>query len=432
MDSWILLLFVAVAFGALLLGYPVALTLGGISTLAGLWLFGFDFFALLPMRVFGTLSAPVMVSVPLFIFMGTVLERSGLAGELLETMARLMGRVRGGLALSVVVVGAMLAASTGVVGATVVTMGMISLPVMLRKGYSPALAAGTIAASGTLGQIIPPSIALVLLGSVLSVSVGKLFTMAIVPGMALVALYCVWILLVAYLRPGDAPVDEQAERMPLGAAKVVRAFVLPFALIAAVLGSIFWGIATPTEAAAVGAAGACLLALLSGTMSRGLVWEAARQTVSLTSMMSLILVGATAFSLIFRALHGERVLMAAITDGGLSATAFLLLVMGIVFVAGFFIDILEIIFIIVPVAGPIAVKLGIDPLWFAILVAINLQTSYLTPPFGFALFFLKGVAPAGFRTADLYRGALPFVVLQLLVLAMAMLWPQSISWILPK
>lgn len=432
MTGSLALILFALVFILILAGYPVAFTLGGISVIFGLFTFGVDFFYLLPLRVFGTMGNYVLIAVPLFIFMGMMLEKSGIAENLLETMALLFGRFKGGLAMAVVVVGAMLAASTGIVGATVITMGLISLPTMMKRGYSTELATGTIAASGTLGQIIPPSVVLVLLGSVLNVSVGNLFLAAVVPGVVLVMLYALYIVAISLIRPDAAPsmpaeaISEfRSEGMYV---KIFKAFLLPFLLILAVLGSIFAGIASPTEAAAVGAGGATLLTVIQGKLNWSILKEVSRETTHLTCMVFIILVGATAFSLVFRGLEGDTYLIYLIESANLSPTGFLLLVMAAVFIAGFFIDFIEIIFIIVPVVTPIFLALGIDLIWVGILIALNLQTSFLTPPFGFSLFYLKGVAPPQVTTLQLYRGIIPFVVIQMAFLVLVVLFPEIISW----
>ena len=432
MPEWIALAMFATVFLLILSGFPVAFTLGGVSLVFGVAYFGVDFFHLLPLRIFGIMTNFVLLAVPLFIFMGITLEKSGLAEKLLETMALLFGRLRGGLAISVVVVGTMLAASTGIVGATVITMGLISLPVMLKRGYKAELATGTIAASGTLGQIIPPSIVLVLLGSVLNVSVGKLFEAALLPGLLLVGCYLLYIVLLAWLRPKQMPAmpkEEVAAFRGKGMARrIVTAFVLPFVLIFIVLGSIFAGIASPTEAAALGAFGALLLAAVQKKLNLPMMREVVRETTHLTSMVFMILIGATAFTLVFRGMRGEQFLLGLIQSSDLSPYAFLFVVMLIVFVAGFFIDFIEIIFIIVPVVAPIFAKLGFDLIWVGILLAINLQTSFLSPPFGFSLFYLKGVAPPEVRTAQLYRGIVPFLIIQLLFLALLVAFPGILGF----
>lgn len=426
MEILALVLFVCI-FILILFGFPVAFTLGGLSVIFGYFTLGVEFFNFLPSRVMGVMSNYVLLAVPLFIFMGIMLERSGLAERLLETMAMLFGRVKGGLAIAVVVVGTLLAASTGIVGATVITMGLISLPTMLKRNYSPELATGVIASSGTLGQIIPPSIVLVLLGSVLNVSVGELFAAAIIPGILLVVCYIGYVLILAYLKPGVAPAipaEEIARFKTEGFGRqVVEAFVLPFILILAVLGSIFLGIASPTEAAAVGAFGATLLTMLQGKFSLKVLKEVSFQTTRLTTMVFIILLGATTFALVFRGMGGDRYLVDLIEQANLTPYAFLFLVMLVVFIAGFFIDFIEIIFIIVPVVAPIFQSYGMDLIWVGILIALNLQTSFLSPPFGFSLFYLKGVAPPSITTGHLYRGIIPFVIIQLVFLILVILYP---------
>ena len=427
------LLLFALVFLLILFGYPVAFTLGGLSILAGLLIYDVDFFYLLSLRIYGTMHNFVLIAVPLFVFMGIMLEKSGLAESLLETMASLFGRLKGGLAISVVIVGGMLAASTGIVGATVITMGMISLPTMLKRGYSPTLATGTIASSGTLGQIIPPSVVLVLLGTVLNVSVGDLFTAAIVPGVVLVGLYIVYIIIISYLNPNAAPSITKQERQDFwseGAWKrIVVAFILPFLLILMVLGSIFAGIASPTEAAAVGAIGAMVLTAIQKKFTFSILKDVMKETTFLTCMVFMILVGATSFSLVFRATGGDRILSDLITQGGLSPHMFLAAVLLVVFIAGFFIDFIEIIFIIVPVAAPIFSAMGVDLIWIGILIALNLQTSFLTPPFGFSLFYLKGVSPPEIKTSHLYKGIVPFVFIQILLLIAVIVFPELVTWL---
>ncbi len=422
-----IILFVVV-FLIILFGYPVSFTLGGISVLVGIFVFDVDFFYLLSLRVYGTMNNFVLLAVPLFVYMGIMLEKSGLAENLLETMALIFGRFRGGLAIAVVIVGAMLAASTGIVGATVVTMGLISLPTMLKRGYSPSLATGTIASAGTLGQIIPPSVVLVLLGSVLNVSVGDLFTAALMPGVMLVTGYLLYIIIIANIYPEKAPVMKEEELKAFRSEgmwkQIFTAFVFPFLLIVAVLGSIFAGLASPTEAAGVGALGATVLTIISGKFNLKILREVMKDTTFLTCMVFMILVGATAFSLVFRGLEGDDLLVNIIEGANLSPTAFLLMVLLIVFIAGFFIDFIEIVFIIVPVVAPLFVAMDIDLIWIGILLAINLQTSFLTPPFGFALFYLKGVAPDGVKTSSIYRGIVPFVIIQLVFLILLIFFPE--------
>jgi len=431
--DWLPLVLFATVFLIILSGYPVAFTLGGLSVLAGLLVYDADFFYLLILRIYGTMNNIVLMAVPLFIFMGIMLERSGLAESLLETMAFLFRRVRGGLAISVVVVGAMLAASTGIVGATVVTMGLISLPTMMRYRYSLQLASGTIAASGTLGQIIPPSILLVLLGSVLQVSVGDLFLAAVLPGFGLVACYMLYIFILANFYPKAAPsmTAERARefRKSVDTRQLINTFLLPLVLIFLVLGSIFAGIASPTEAAGIGAFGATVLTILQKKLSQKVLREVTRETLSLTAMVFGILIGAAAFALVFRGLHGDDLLIQLIRNAALDQASFILLIMIIMFLAGFFIDFIEIIFIIVPVVMPLFVVMGVDLLWIGILIAVNLQTSFLTPPFGFSLFYLRGVAPPELTTRKLYLGILPFVLIQLIFLFLIYQYPEWITWL---
>ena len=422
------LILFGVLFLLLLLGFPVAFTLGGVSFILGYIAFGPEFFNLLPLRIWGVMTNYVLIAVPLFVYMGVMLEKSGLAEDLLETMALLFGHLRGGLALSVVAVGAMFGASTGIVGATVVTMGLLSLPTMLKRGYRAEVATGTISASGTLGQIIPPSIVLVLLGSVLNISIGDMFVGAVLPGLILVGLYAAYLILVAIVKPEWAPAMPEEElaqfRGKAMAQRVLKAFVLPSLLVVAVLGSIFAGIASPTEAAAVGAFGATLLTVLQRKFSYATLKSVMADTTHLTCMVFVILVGATAFGLVFRGMRGDVYLTDLILSANMGPGGFLALVMVMIFVAGFFIDFIEITFIIVPVVAPIFVALGVDLLWVGILIAMNLQTSFLTPPFGFSLFYLKGVAPPEVRTGHIYRGIIPFIVIQLIGLALVITFPE--------
>ena len=435
MMEYIPLLLFALVFILILIGYPVALTLGGVSVIAGIIFFDVDFFYLLSLRIYGIMNNFVLLAVPLFIFMGITLEKSGIAEKLLETMALMFGRIKGGLAISVIIVGAMLAASTGIVGATVVTMGLISLPTMLKRGYSPSLATGVIASSGTLGQIIPPSVVLVLLGSVLNVSVGSLFTSALFPGVILVLLYLLYIIIISLIYPKLAPSMPENEikkfHKETSFFQITKAFVLPFLLIGTVLGSIFLGIASPTEAAGVGALGAIILSKSNGGLKIKVLKEIMQETTHLTSTVFMILIGATSFSLVFRGLEGDKILIDLITQANLSPNEFVILVLLIIFLAGFFIDFIEIIFIIVPVVVPIFIALDIDLIWVGILIAINLQTSFLTPPFGFSLFYLKSVAPKEVKTKDIYVGVIPFVLIQLIFLATLVIYPEIIS-IFPK
>ncbi len=429
MELLAILLFFSI-FLLILYGYPVAFTLGGISIIYVVCFLDPVVFSALPPRIMGVMSNYVLLAVPLFIYMGIMLEKSGLAESMLETMAMLFGKMKGGLAISVVIVGAMLAASTGIVGATVITMGLISLPTMLKRGYSPELATGTIASSGTLGQIIPPSVVLVLLGSVLNVSVGDLFAAALLPGVLLVVIYILYILVIARLRPESAPAmpaeEVAAFRQGNFWLKILKAFLLPLLLIAAVLGSIFAGLASPTEAAAVGAFGATLLTVVQGKFKLSVLKDVMQNTTHLTCMVFIILLGATTFSFAFREMGGDRYLVELIEQADLSAMAFLVLVMIVVFIAGFFIDFIEIVFIIVPVVAPILSRYGIDLVWIGILLGLNLQTSFLSPPFGFSLFYLKGVAPPNVTTQHLYRGIIPFVIIQVVFLAVVIFFPEVI------
>ena len=415
----------------LMAGFPVAFTLLGTALFFGMVWVGWDFLNLLPMRIWGVMTNFTLVAVPLFIFMGVMLERSGIAGELLETMGGLFGRIKGGLAVSVVVVGALLGASTGIVGATVVTMGLLALPTMIRHGYRHELASGTIAASGTLGQIIPPSIVLVLLGDIIGVSVGDLFVGAVIPGLILVLLYVIYIMILSCLKPEYAPTIEisHEERGMNFFLRVARSLLPPLVLMIAVLGSIFAGIASPTEAAGVGAAGATLLCILERRFSREVLKAVMESTTQLTSMVFIILAGAAAFGLVFRGLGGDLFIKTFVQHIPFGKWGVLATVMGIIFIVGFFLDFIEITFIHIPVLAPIMHGFGFDPVWFAILFAVNLQTSFLTPPFGFALFYLKGVAPPGVTTPEIYRGIIPFVMLQLLALGLVILIPGTATWL---
>ncbi len=428
----IFLLFI-VLFVLLLAGFPVAFTLAGISIIFGYFTFGIEFFYLLPLRIFGTMNNFVLIAVPMFVYMGVMLEKSGIAERLLNTMAMLLGSLKGGLAVAVIIVGALLAASTGIVGATVVTMGLLSLPAMLKRKYSPALATGTIASAGTLGQIIPPSIVLVLLGSVMNISVGELFIGALLPGLLLVGLYIAYVIIVAVVNPAGAPPVPKEEiaqfKKERSFSSIIRTFVLPLLLVLAVLGSIFAGIASPTEAAGVGAFVATLLTALEKKLSLKVLKEVMRETTFLTCMVFMILMGATAFGLVFRGMEGDSTLVNLIEGAELSPYAFLAFVMVAIFIAGFFIDFIEIIFIFIPVVTPIFVAYDMNLLWIAILVSVNLQTSFLTPPFGFSLFYLKGVAPPSVKTGHLYKGILPFIAIQLLMLSLIIFFPEMVTWL---
>ncbi len=424
--------------GALVLlsiGYPVAFSLGGVAIvfgLIGIALGVFDpiFLNAMPLRIFGIMENYTLLAIPYFIFMGAMLEKSGIAENLLETMGILFGRVRGGLALAVVVVGALLAATTGVVAATVVAMGLISLPIMLRYGYNKELATGVIAASGTLGQIIPPSVVLVVLGDQLGVSVGDLFIGSLLPGLLMAGAFAVHVLIIAFVRPELAPALPAEVRKMSGKAlmqRVLKVMVPPVILILLVLGSIFFGIATPTEAGAVGALGAVVLA---GT-NRLLSWESLRHvcdvTLRTTSMVIFILLGSTAFSLVFRGLEGDQFMFDVLSNLPGGTAGFLVVSMITVFILGFFIDFFEIAFIVVPLFVPVAQQLGLDLVWYGVVLGANLQTSFLTPPFGFALFYLRGVAPPEVTTGHIYRGAVPFILLQLLVLILIIIFPGIVN-----
>lgn len=427
MTAWVVLMFASLML-LLLLGYPVAFTLGAVALLFGGVFLGVDFLNLLPLRIWGVMTNFTLLAVPLFVFMGIVLDKSGLARDLLETMGLLFGRLRGGLAFSVVAVGALLAATTGVVGATVVTMGVIALPTMLRRGYSRELSTGAIAAAGTLGQIIPPSIVLILLGDVMGVPVGRLFIGAMVPGALLVLLFLVYIALYAWARPAVAPALGAAGAEQL-LKKVCVTLAPPLVLVLGVLGSIFFGIASPTESAAVGALGAMALAALHRRLDLARLCESMRLTCRLTSMVFMILVGATAFGLVFRGMGGDRLVVEVMTGLPGGALGFLIVSMALIFFLGFFLDFLQICFIVVPVLAPIAATLDIDLLWLAVLIAINLQTSFLTPPFGFSLFYLKAVAPPEIRIQHIYRGIVPFILIQAAAVMLLVLFPLLVTWL---
>ncbi|GAJ72503.1 LOW QUALITY PROTEIN: TRAP dicarboxylate transporter, DctM subunit, unknown substrate 6 [Vibrio sp. JCM 18904] len=416
-----------VALFALLLGFPVAFTFGGIALIFGVWAEGIEMFAFMPYRIQSIMENTVLMAVPLFVFMGLVLQKTKLAEQLLESMGgRLFGGVRGGIAISTVLVGALLAASTGVVGASVVAMGLISLPVMLKYNYDKGLACGTICASGTLGQIIPPSIVLILLGDVLGVPVGDLFQAAIWPGITLVGAYVIYILIYAKLNPQAAQAIERDESISRKqeVLTALKAVLPPLALIIVVLGSIFAGIATPTESAALGGAGAIILSLLYKQFSWSMIYDASKETVKVTAMVFAILLGATAFSMAFTYTGGDYLVEEWMLELPGEKWGFLIITMVVILILGFFIDFVEICFIIVPIIAPVAELMGINMTWFAILIAMNLQTSFLTPPFGFSLFYLKGVAPAGgVTTRDIYKGVMPFIAIQIVVLASLLFFP---------
>jgi tripartite ATP-independent transporter DctM subunit len=416
-----------VALLALLAGFPVAFTFGGIALIFGLIAEGPSMFAFMPFRIQSIMENVVLMAVPLFIFMGIVLQKTRLAEQLLESMGKLFGGVRGGLAISTVLVGALLAASTGVVGASVVAMGLISLPVMLKYNYDKSLACGTICASGTLGQIIPPSIVLIILGDVLGIPVGDLFQAAVGPGFVLIGIYVVYILAYSFFKPEAAPsipADDDIEHRREHYIRALKAIVPPLALILVVLGSIFAGIATPTESSALGGVGAVLLSVVYGQFSWKMLYDAAEETVKITAMVFAILLGATAFSMAFTYTGGDYIVEEVLSNLPGGAMGFLILSMVAILILGFFIDFVEISFIIVPMLAPAAIALDIAPVWFAILIAMNLQTSFLTPPFGFSLFYLKGVAPAGVQTMDIYRGVVPFILMQVGVVISILLFPE--------
>ena len=440
------LIMVAVAFALLLLGYPVALTLAGtalIAALVGVAGGSFDLMFLMaaPNRLFGIMSNQTLIAVPLFVLMGVILEKSRIAERLLDSMSNLFGPLPGGLGLAVTFVGMLMAASTGIVGATVVTMGLMSLPSMLRANYDPALASGTICATGTLGQIIPPSIALVLLGDVLSnayqqaqlnqgifnprtVSVGDLFAGAVIPGLMLVGFYAVYVFCTALFNPQKAP-PVNTDRVRLS--QLLISILPPLVLILAVLGSILLGIATPTEAAGVGAMGAMLLAFRS--LGKQELTEITQSTTRTTAMVFFILIGASLFSLVFRGYGGDDLVQQIFDDMPGGRTGALIIVMLVIFLLGFILDFIEITFVVVPIVGPALMAMGIDPVWLGIMIAINLQTSFLTPPFGFALFYLRGVAPDIITTTQIYKGVIPFIAIQLIMLLILAWQPKLATWL---
>jgi len=414
-----------VALLLLMLGFEVAFVFGSVALLFALISpeLGLEVFHFLPFRIFGIMSNFTLMAVPLFIFMGLILEKSKMAEDLLISMSRLFGSLRGGLAISVVLVGAILAASTGIVSASVVMMSVIALPLMLRHGYSPALSSGTIAASGTLGQIIPPSIVLIILGDVMSVSVGDLFKGAVLPGLLLVGLYILYILIYAFINKEVAPAITGEKQSVLTS---LNSIIPPVFLIVIVLGSIFAGIASPTESAAFGVLGAVLLSLYKKSFSFEMMKYSSLTTVKLSGMIFMILIGATAFSLVFNELGGSDIILEFFSEDIADPWIFIAFAMLIVFVLGFFIDFIEISFIVVPIMVPILEELGIDPIWFAILIAMNLQASFITPPFGLSLFFLKGAAKDMVTTMQIYKGIIPFILLQVLALTLVMSFPELV------
>ena len=443
----------AFAFVILLIGYPVAFALSGsalLFALIGFYTGTFDsvFLEAIPNRIQGILSNQLLIAIPLFVFMGVMLEKSKIAEELLETMGQVFGGKPGGLGLSVLIVGMLLAASTGIVGATVVTMGLLALPTMLKRGYSPEIATGVICASGTLGQIIPPSIVLVLLGDVISsayqqaqldqgifspesVTVGDLFLGALIPGMLLVGLYALYIIFIAFIKPSKVPPIPEDERKVSGELwmQVLTVLIPPIGLIVLVLGSILGGIATPTEAASVGSVGAIILAKFKKTLNFSVLQKVLRSTTEVTAMVFMILIGASIFSLVFRGFGGDELVRDFLLNlpGGVFGAVFLVMI--VMFLLGFFLDFIEITFVVIPIVAPILLSMGIDPIWLGIMIALNLQTSFLTPPFGFSLFYLRGVAPDSVSTPQIYRGVIPFIAIQIVVIAMLAYFPNLATWL---
>jgi tripartite ATP-independent transporter DctM subunit len=436
---------------SLLAGFPVAFTLAGVAlifAMIGIMTGIFDpaFLSAFPSRVFGIMSNETLIAVPVFVFMGVMLERSKLADQLLQALAQLMRRIPGGLGLAVMLVGTLMAASTGIVGATVVTMGLLSLPTMLRNNYSPSIATGTICAAGTLGQIIPPSIVLILLADVLSnayqqaqlqigifspesISVGELFAGALLPGLVLVVLYMLYLALMAFFKPSTMPAIEQDEGEDVSLFNLLSLLAGPLLLIVAVLGSILMGLATPTEAAAVGATGAMLLALKQKQLSVATLRAVVYQSARVSSMVFMILIGASLFSLVFRGYGGDEYVQSLLTSLPGGQAGALLIVMLALFLLGFILDFIEITYVVIPIVGPVLLAMGIDPVWLGVMIAINLQTSFLTPPFGFSLFYLRGVAPPEIATSSIYKGVIPFIVIQVLMLGLLALWPKLATWL---
>jgi tripartite ATP-independent transporter DctM subunit len=453
--EYLSLLMFAVVCLVLLFGYPVAFSLAGTALIfAGIGsvfdIFEPAFLSALPSRLYGVMNNQTLLAIPLFVFMGAMLERSKIAENLLNVMALLFGRFSGGLGISVTLVGMMLAASTGIVGATVVTIGLLSLPTMLKRGYDVKFSTGIICATGTLGQIIPPSIALVLLGDVLSsayqqaqlkmgifspdtVSVGDLFAGAVIPGFILVFLYILYCIGLAFFKPDSAPsakiIDGNDDSNTLSLGLIFSALIPPILLISVVLGSILLGYATPTEAAGIGAMGALILAIFQKQLTKENLTAVMQSTLKITSMIFMILIGASLFSLVFRGYGGEELISSffdSMPGGVVGAT---LIVMLVIFLLGFILDFIEITFVVVPIVAPILLAMGLDPIWLGIMIAVNLQTSFLTPPFGFALFYLRGVAPASVKTSDIYKGVIPFIVIQIALLIAMSIWPQLVTWL---
>ena len=443
------ILMFATTFAFLLFGFPVAFTLAGTAILFAIYesfanFLSADFLALIPSKIFGTMTNELLVAVPLFVFMGLILEKSRIAEELLETIANLFGKIKGVFGFTVIIVGTLLAASTGIVGATVVTMGLLTLPTMIKWKYDKKLASGLICASGTLGQIIPPSIVLILLSDVLQgaysqsqllqgkipsnpISTIDLFAGAILPGILLVSLYCLWQVIIIYFKPDYAPaINSKKKPFTL---KTLNIILLPIILIVLVLGSILLGIATPTEAASIGAVGAIVLTILKKSFSVEILKKSALDTTKISSMIFLILISAKIFSLVFIGLEGREMLTLFINQIPGGTVGAMLFLMILIFFLGFFLDFIQIIFTIIPIIGPILLQMDINPLWFGIMIAVNLQTSFLTPPFGFALFYFRGIAPASIKTTDIYKGVMPFVAIQLIVLLLIAKFPQIALWL---
>ena len=453
-EFFIILMLVSL-LAVLMTGFPVAFTLSGVALFFGVIgscfdLFDMAFIQALPNRIYGIMTNDLLIAVPLFVFMGVMLERSKIAEELLDTMAHLLGSMKGGLGVSVTIVGALLAASTGIVGATVVTMGLLSLPTMLKRGYAPTISAGTICAAGTLGQIIPPSIVLILLGDQISaayqqaqlakgnfapesISVTDLFMGALLPGLCLVVLYILWQIIYANIYPDRMPAIPKSERDALEFKelrnRVLKVLIPPLLLICAVLGSILMGLATPTESAGVGAIGAIILAFTRKQLSFKILKEVATSTAQTTSMVFTILIGAAMFSLVFRGFGGDDIVAEFLMNLEGGVVTAIIITMVLMFILGFFLDFIEIIYVVLPIIGPAILMMDINPLWFAIMIAVNLQTSFLTPPFGFALFYLRGVAPKSVLTTDIYKGAIPFVLIQILMLVILSIFPQLATWL---
>jgi len=416
----------AIALVCLFFGYSVAFTFAGVSLIVGVLTLGIDLFEFMPYRIMSIMENTILMAVPMFIFMGIVLQKTGLAERLLESSAKLFGGIPGGVAISTIVVGALLAASTGVVGASVVAMGVISLPVMLKNNYHQPTATGVICASGTLGQIIPPSIILIILGDVMGVAVGDLFRAAIIPGMMLIVAYTLYILVLGQLKPEFCPpmiVTENKRELMVQALKDI---VPPLVLILTVLGSIFSGIATPTESSAIGAVGAVILSVFYGSFSFGKIHEVSKETVKVTSMVFAVLIGATAFSMVFSYSGSEYIIEDFFMELPGEKWTFIVLSMLAILILGFFIDFIEIAFLVVPILMPVAIALDINLVWFAILISMNLQTSFLTPPFGFSLFYLKGVAPKSIKTTTIYKGVMPFILMQIAVLLLVLFFPEQL------